>query len=292
LGILAGLLALSVATQAAPSRIHPEGSAGEVRIRIAKKRSAYDLALPDTPVRFRLHGPRRIRVLHRFLPGSGDLPESYSLLVLRNGVPAETLEAVVRLSTKARLEDGGPIGRLQRAILSIPAGPQEITLRPLGEAKVLVRILPGTGKKRAPKIRWVSFSPDSSQGPIILRGGDTETTYYRFGSDPVVLDVIGPLRMKIRSRIDFTQETGKRQTYRLLLALDGRPWKSFLLQSRPSHTVVYPDLPQITPGTKEDVEVEIPDGRHRLHISLGTSLSGTGSLRLLVPEEDLRRQSG
>jgi hypothetical protein len=65
--------------------------------------------------------------------------------------------------------------------------------------------------------------------------------------------------------------------------LDGAAWKSVPSKSRASHTATYPDLPEITPGIGQILDLEIPAGMHDVAFHLEGTTAGGAALRIRVP---------
>jgi hypothetical protein len=280
---------LTIDAPAASKRIKPTAHAGAVKVKIGKKTSGYHKATAEQPVEFRVKGPTKVRLLSRCLfttPPKDRI--TYRIHVEIDGVALPTAVENATVSSDARLADGKPIGTLERTILRIPDGDHKVRLFPEGEdPEVAVRLFLGTGKKS--KTTWVSFAPEDHAGSIRLHAGDTEYAYYRFNEEqPVQVTIVGPLRLKITTRLDFGSANGYTQSYIVHAMLDGELWKSFPLQSRASHTSTYPDFPDITPGRGQIIELEVPEGSHQIEIHLNGTTAAGAALRIRVPKQELK----
>lgn len=286
------VLALAVATPAQASRIKPVAHGGELTITVAGKPSGYHRASAAHPVEVVVKGPTSIRVLTRAVVSSGDVAGviTYRLRVETDGVAVQTRSVRAVTSTRAAGPGGLKVGTLEREIVRVPPGQHRIRIAPEGTSDELaVRVLKGTGKKQ--KTVWVSFAPESYESAVRLHAGDAEETYYRFSTaKPVGAVIRGPLRMKITSRIDFDTVNGTTQAYLLKVLLDGTEWKAFPLKARSSHTAIYPDLPDITPGMGQVVELQVPNGIHEVSFYLNGSTASGAALRLRVPKSTLGLQ--
>jgi hypothetical protein len=154
------------------------------------------------------------------------------------------------------------------------------------DVSVALRVLRMQAKPKPTK--WIPFAPESFQSAIRLQSRDTEFTYYRFDMrEPVAVTIQGPLRLKVLTRLDFGTERGYTQAYVVKVFLDGEPWKNFSLTSSASHTAVYPDLGEITPGVGRDFILAVPAGSHDVKIYLDCTTASAASLRIVVPEREL-----
>jgi len=283
LSIAATTTNLSAASSAL---LRPSGKPEILRLRVGGGLSTYFVATADRPLAFRVHGPVAIRLLSRLLyegePGTGPIP--YRVRLEIDGVELRTLAEAAGRSAQARIDGGGPVGALKKRIVQIPSGKHKLHVYPLDEEQsVAFRVLRGTGKPK--KINWISFAPETYERAVRLDARDLEYTYYRFGgAKPVSLSIIGPLHMKIMTRLDFGLERGYSQAYAVKTFLDGELHETTRLKSRPSYTSTYPELPEITPGVARDVFLDVPSGDHEIRFELDCTTAQNASLRLLIPE--------
>ncbi|MBN1824956.1 MAG: hypothetical protein JW958_01740 [Candidatus Eisenbacteria bacterium] len=285
IAVLLFCLAASAA-EGASSRIRPAGDPPQARVRIGGKWSLYHMATRNNPLEFKIHGGSPFRVISRCLFEGGEDPEGTVLYGIRleiDGVELHILDEEGSVDSGARLEGGGPVGTAEKRIVRIPPGTHTLRVAPVDPVRrVAIRLLQGDGVVR--KMAWVSYAPETYEQAIRLHTGDTETVYYRFSKEvPVTLFLNGPVRLKVRTRLDFGVERGYSQRYAIKVSIDGELLKSFPLKGRASHTSVYPGLPEITPGTGRDVEFVVPGGRHSVTIALDCTTGDAASLRILIP---------
>lgn len=274
----------------ASGRIDPLSKTDAVRVRVGGKLKTYHRATSNDPVEFRIRGPVQIRVLSRLL-FDGDPPRRefrYRLRMEIDGTELRTLRQKGSVSKRAFLASGGLVGSLEKSIVRIPHGTHTVRVFPEEEGvEVGLRLFHGDGKPST--VNWISFAPETYEKAVRLHTGDTETVYYRFSAEkPVTLFLRGPLRMKVRTRIDFGQEQGYYQKYVIKTMIDGEHYRNFSLKGRASHTSTYPDLPEITPGVGRDIEIQVPGGRHAVTISLDCTTAGSAALRILIPEKAVK----
>lgn len=284
---LIGLIFAVAATEgrAASKRIHPTNDAEKITLQVGRNSSTYHLATAERPFEFKIKGPTPIRVLSRLLyeGGASAGPTRYRVRLEIDGVELRTVGETTEPSGDSAF-DGEPVGEIRKRILTIPAGTHKVRVYPVEEnASIALRIFQGDGRTR--KLVWVSYAPESYERAIRLHARDSEYTYYRFSlGTPVTLSVNGPLRLRVMTRLDFGVERGYYQNYAIKCSLDGNLIRTHNLRSRPSHTSTYPDLPEITPGTGETIEIEVPKGIHQIGIALDCTTSETASLRIMIPK--------
>ncbi len=280
-------LFVPTAAGAASSRIHPLGEPAEARIRVGGSVSVYHCATLDEPLVFRVQGPTPVRLICRELldPEKAVSDESYQVRLEIDGVELRTITFTSGESRKARMAGTDqPVGALGKKIVRIPAGDHNLRILPREEeTSIAIRLFRGDGKPK--EIRWVAFAPESYIRPVRLHTRDSETTYYRFDDEvPAALHLIGPARLKVRTRVDFGHVRGYSQNYTVMTLMDGELFRTHTLKARASHTSIYPDFPRITPGTGRDITIEVPRGHHKVSFYLADTTAEAASLRILIPE--------
>ncbi len=284
IAVLAGLALDATVASGARSRPRPSKHDGTVRIIDGGKGYTFYRAEADSPVFYTLRGPATYRISARNLePGRG----VQRMAVEIDGQTTRIMTLSGR-SSKTATQPSGEVGRLARATIKLPAGRHKVALVPQSpEGAVAARIVEG---QTARKVQWIAFAPDGYERALRCLSGDAETTWYRTTpAKPVVTTVRGPLRMKVTSRLDFGASNGYTQSYVIRVALDGRPWKSYSLKSRSSHTCSYPELPELTPGGARDIMIEIPAGLHKVEMILDGTTSTGAALQIRVPKQEVGR---
>lgn len=283
------ILALPAAAQLV--RLDPDRHAGRRGILVGDSRKAtmYHRASQEQPAEFSVLGPAPLRVLARHYSPGPDL----STMRLRIEVQGEDDDVMViqldpKPSNSARRRDGTPVGVLRRGEIMIPAGLHTVRMFPENTTRsAIVRVF--KGKPSRSSVAWVPFAPHSYERALILHGPDSETTYYRFNKEtPVGVNVLGPLRLRVTTRLDFDEVAGLTQSYVVRALLDGEPWQVFPFSSRTSPNMVYPDLPEITPGMAREFMVSVPQGSHRLELYLASTTAAGATARIRVPARELR----
>lgn len=269
--------------------IKPSRHAGRVKVAIDGRKSTYYKATSESPVTLRVQGPIPLRVLHRFYAPSltSVTPARYSVRILVDGKLVKSDGATVKLVESAAVDGGGFGGRLGKVVAQIPGGEHTVTIAPTGEmSTVLLRVYAGTARKQ--KTKWMAFEPHTYTESVRLHNRENETIVYRFDqTKPAGVELIGPARLMVGTRIDFGLPDGYTQSYVVKVMKNDKPWKSFALKARSSHTATYPDRPGILPGVERSFELDVPRGTHRLTFHLeGTTAEGA-ALRLRVPEKVL-----
>ncbi len=291
-GIIAMAAAPAVEAKTTTKRIQATASAGPMKVRVGAKLSNYDLASRQHPVEIRVKGPSSLRVLSRYVfPGaSTPAATSYRIRAEIDGVELRTSVESFGISKSAATEAGGRIGTLETTTIRVPTGDHRVHIFPIEDgATVALRIFRGT--PASSKITWVSFQPEGYAEAARLQEKETESTVYRMTqTQPVTVTLRGPLRLRVSTRLDFDHTNGVTQSYVVPILLDGKPWKSFPLKSRSSHTAVYPDFPEIVPGQGKMIELAVPSGTHTISIGLEATTARGAAVKLRVPQRKITVQ--
>jgi hypothetical protein len=295
-GLLAGSAGMAqTAKRPVPAPVHksvvkrvlPKAHAGVVKLRVGTKTSSYHRTTQARPAEFAVQGPLRLQVLARNLLAAAEAAPIRLRLEV-DGKPVRTMQLKAVVSKKASLAEGGRVGALYRATVEIPAGAHKLRVVPVeASGMAAVRVLSGNAAPSR-KVKWVAFAPQIYERPLILRTGDQEETWYRFTPDkPAGLTIHGPLRLKISTRLDFDQHAGTSQSYVVRVMMDAKS-EGYSLKSRASQVGTYPDMGEIVPGMSQSFLVKVPAGIHQVTLHLdGTTASGA-TLRIRVPERELK----
>lgn len=283
-----GIASLAIAAKKS-AVIKPVPGSPAVRVRTGGKVRLYHSASAAKPLEYRIRGPRSIRILTRCGISSPSETKAtiYHIAVTVDGLPltSKTLSSMV--SSSAKGDAGVPLGALKKIVVRVPPGEHVIRIIPADPNPVLVRMLTGTGKTAPAKL--IPFEPERYVKAVRLMERDLETTVYRFTpSQPIGLTILGPLPLRVTTRLDFGSTNGVTQNYLLKVTMDGKPLKAFALKSAASHTATYPDLSEITPGRARSIDLNVPRGNHQIVITLDGTTAEGASMRIEIPQRESR----
>lgn len=269
-------------------RLLPKVHAGIVNLRINGKSSTYHRTTQARPAEFVVQGPARLEVGARLLLPADKSGSPVRLRLELDGKLEKTLRAKAAASKSASLVGApGRVGTRAHTVLMIPAGPHKLRIVPI-RASAIAALRVTVGAPAHGKTKWVRFEPQVYERPLILRSGDREETWYRFTTQkPAGLDVRGPLSLKISTRLDFDQNSGPSQAYVVKVLVDGVE-HGYSLKSRASQVAVYPEMPEIVPGSAGTFDIKLKSGPHKIVLRLdGTTATGA-TIRIRVPERELK----
>jgi hypothetical protein len=181
------------------------------------------------------------------------------------------------------------VGALYRVTLEVPVGAHKVRVVPEEASGIAaVRVFKGNAS-RGGKTKWIAFEPQVFERSLGLRTGDREETWYRFTAEkPAEVTIVhGPLRLKVSTRLDFDQHAGTSQSYVVRALIDGKS-ESYALKSRASQVGTYPEMGEIVPGMAQSFVLKVPAGTHRISLRLDGTTAAGATIRLLVPERELK----
>ncbi len=293
----------------------PASSDGRTQIMVESKTLSYHRATDETPVRFVVEGPTRVKVLTRLrVPTSVTGDMDYTVAVALDGAPHGvhefSSESAGPNATYLALEMFSP-GKLRRFYIDVPTGRHAFDLTAGSGTTVDMRIFEKAD--RVPK--RVSLAPRTYAGVETLLTRDNELTYYlATASEPVVLEVSGPTTIKVNARLIFDFEMVGEHGYMLGVrswsgsvgddprrgdgssAGAGRDGASgdettYRLESKASQTITCRDRGDVLPGALRTFELPVPEGRHTFVFRLAGGQARELALKFYIPRGDVTNGS-
>lgn len=256
---------------------------------------SYLLLDPAKPVEFQINGPRRIKLISRYLAGPGD-PErqAFTLTVKLDG--EELLRKTFHAGTNPGviLCDKGDAGvsSLRRIYLDIPKGSH--TVQVMGQS-------PGSGDLacrlfRQSKRKTTGTVPFAPEGYLELATlqfeSGNQSTYYRFEADsPLTFSVSGPTTLQLYTRLDFELGMLGSQKYTIEILRDGLIWRTFHYDVTRLSNAFYPDQLDLLPGTRKKLRITVPAGPHQFEVRCVRPESCGISAQIRIPRKDLQGRS-
>ncbi len=237
-------------------------------------------------------GPRRLNVTSRYIYADGDAERvPYTIIVLVDGeeVLRKALTAVPAAQAAA-CRDGKRVSKLRRAYVDLPDGRREVSVRAetAGGGTVAVRMFRQVRRQRE---SWVTFAPQGySQVRHLQFDSGNQSVYYHFkAGEPLQLSVIGPTTLRLSTRLDFEHTMNGSQPFTLQVCLDGEPWRTFHFDSIALTSAQYVERPDILPGTRKNMRIPVPKGRHTIEIHCLRPESCGVATMIHIPRRDVQR---
>ena len=265
--------------------------ADQGRICIAAQGQEFDYSLLDEerPAVVELRGPRRLKIVTRYLFGESDpSPQRYTLRVLLDGQ-----EILRRAYSSGTLEsvamcEGGDVAALRKTILNVPTGQHELQIFAStdGAGRIAGRFY---RESKTRKAKDVAFAPERFDGLYHLQfASGTQSTYYHFSEGaPLGFSVKGPTTLKVYSRLDFDHTMNGSQNYSLELLRDGESVGVYHYHASKLSAAAYVERPDILPGDRKLLRVPVPRGVHRYEIRCVRPEACGIAVQIRIPEADV-----
>lgn len=287
---LAFAVGLAGPAAAAWRGLRAESDRGKTCLRVQGRDFEYHLLERGEPVVLDLRGPRRVKLVSRYLFGGSDPDEqSYTLRVLMDG--REILKRTYRsgvLASVSLCEGDGDVAALRKSTLRVPTGSHELQVfaETAGDGRVAARFYRETKKAAA---KDVVFAPERYDGVYKLQfASGTQSTYYHFSADaPLVFELKGPTTLKVYSRLDFDHTMNGDQNYSLELLRDGVSVDVYHYHAAKLSAAAYVERPDILPGERKLLRIVVPRGIHRYEIRCVRPEACGIATQIRIPEADV-----
>jgi hypothetical protein len=296
--VLGGLLiALCLAEPAAAATswrtIGEVVSAGTVRVTGMGAPFTYHRLDEELPAIFTLRGPRRLKVVSRYLFAPEDpSPSEFTLVVRLDGAEVLRKRFTARVREELALagDAGAAVSSLERAYVDVGTGRHEIQVlaETPGAGRVAARFF---RESRKPQTNYVAFAPEEYGEVLSLQfASGTQSTYYNLdNAHPLGFTVQGPTMLKIYTRLDFDHTMSGSQSYALEVLRDGESWKSFHYQTEKISSAAYVGRPEVLPGGRKLMRIPVPKGLHRFEIRCLRPATCGVATQIRIPAADLVR---
>lgn len=296
------LIALATASLALPQTLSAQTAswvsvkdlkgASSLCLEVSGNQVNYTVLGPGDAAHATVQGPRRLKLIYRYLfaPQDGDrvpftvFVEIDGREVLRKRFTGLPHEQVALCGGDQR------VGQLRRAYVDLPAGRHEITLRAESEGggKVAARLFRQVRRQRE---SWVTFAPESYGELRHLQfDSGNQSVYYQFtAKQPLRLAIIGPTSLRLSTRLDFDHTMNGTQQYSLRVMLDGEHWRTFHFDCIALTSANYVERPDILPGVRKNLRVQIPAGRHTVEVFCLRPDNCSVAAMVHIPKRDVQR---
>ncbi len=239
---------------------------------------------------FRVTGPRRIKLITRYIFAAGDSSEiSYEVYLNRNGKEVIRRSFTVTAKSNATTcSSDAPVAGLKRMYIDLPRGTHDIlvTASSQGSGHIAGRLFQ---EKKIRKAKSVPFAPDSFLELATLQfDSGSHSTYYRFDSEnPIAFTLAGPTSLKVYTRLDFDMKMNGSQAYAVAVYRDGTLWKSFHYNAKKLGTARYMERSDLLPGSRKTLRISVPSGSHQYEIRCIRPEACGLTAQIRIPKSDL-----
>jgi hypothetical protein len=262
-----------------------------VDVTISGKNHNYYVLQPGTKVVVEVKGPSKLRIISRAVfDGAGDTV-TYTFAGQRKGTRKTTAyKHTTHAAEKVEIAGmtGKHVGLNRIKVVDVPRGNQvyTFTLPKSATTDVLLHFtLDANEFTRGTSV--VALTPAEYTTAVDLVSREEMTPYYRIGTGhQVVLKLVGPVTLKVLSRIEFDANMNGKQKWKVRVTEDGKTKGTYSLASRKSELATYRETSALVPSRAETFFVEVPAGEHRYEFTLPEN-HRTVLLRFLLPKNEL-----
>lgn len=225
----------------------------------------YALLSKGSPVTLTVNGPAWVRVYTRipYYPNEKGA-KSYKLILSENDDQERFINLETERSSVAKL-DGLRLGKWRSFYINAPEGRSiyRITLWRSPNDTVLVRVA-----NEAPS-KWQDRIPMSYQSRLELVEDEVIINYYEATQlQPVVLEIDGPRKIKVLTRLHFATATEGEQLYGVTVKEQGKTIKNVTFRTERSQTTTYRNRSDLVPGAVHSFFLSVKKGKHRLEFQV------------------------
>ena len=240
-------------------------------LKISDKRRVYTVLSEDSLV-YEIYGPARLELIARY-PSNKKTKKSqkFSYLLLID------VEDPITINHRYKIQKS--IRSIQHPnhyytysgnyFLNISEGNHRIILKPLenNDYPVLVRFLKKDFErpnKNRSELKPMVFQTNHK---VIVDG--KPVSYYELRKNrPLQLDLNGPKKLRILSRLIFDEYMGSNDSYRIRVKNGKKILGTFILSSERSSTSYIEDIKDKVPGKWRTCEIDIPHGNQLITVSV------------------------
>lgn len=239
-----------------------------------------------------LSGPRRLKFVSRYLFADDDGDRvPYTVVVAVDGIEVLRKRHTARaLRSYQRCHGEGRVGSLRRGYVELPVGQHDVTLSVIadGGGEVGIRLYRQVKRTRE---RWMAIAPETYDGMRHLEfESGARSAYYHFdAATPMLLNLEGPTTLRVRPRLDFDHTMNGSQTYALDVLIDDQLWRTFHFDTTRLTSAIYLERPDILPGDRQEFQVPVPKGNHRIEVRCVRPEACGVAVMLHIPKRDLER---
>ncbi len=271
--------------------VNPSG-AEPVEIKGKKSFSKYYPLQKSTPVSIKVVGPGSLRVYARTEMAPGIKEAIYGIAVVRDGKKHYLISRTAKKSSLVISGKNTPLGEQKSVTFKVPKGTHEfqLTLPEDSKNNGYVRFAfaeKPTPKKPVEEVKYVPFLPRKFNEEVRIVVKEEEYIYYRAdNSSKVELEVIGPAKLKIVSRLEFNQSMQGEKSYRLQISNGDEIVQTKPLKGKISATASYRKPSTQMLGRGDSSFLTVPAGKQRYSITTPDK-GGSVLLRFYLPEKAL-----
>ncbi len=288
--LAAGLPSFAAADAAASgySAVVPEGEKA-VMLSISGNQVPYYQLSKSGELKIKVEGPADLKVFSRLsYPAGANGAQKYTLEISDNGKPLRTQSSAAERSQGVFPELGVAAGMSRKLTLHIPRGSHTLgfRLKETSAPGVFLRVL---YHSRAATAKLSLLTPLAYSRVVTASVNESLIAYFVATKDrEVKLRVIGPLTLRVESRLNYDSRMIGDQKYGIVMTENGKTVRTVPLLAQRSTAVTYKDWADVVPGKLKTFTFNVPAGEHTYSFLLEQGIPQSVSLRFQIPEASTR----
>ncbi len=250
---------------------------------VIKRDREYYLLTRKGPVEITVDGPTSLKV-HTCLQWREEMEpiQTYKLIVQEDGYREKVVSKTTVKSASALSPPDQRWGESRYFLLQVPQG-EHVYRFSLWEAAADTV---GLRFAFAEPKDWLSLVPARHGGVLEAVEGEKEETYYLATPErSVILEITGPERLKVVSRLNYDPTVTGVQGYTIVVEEKGVELEKKAFRTYKSEVAEYSERGDLIPSKADRLYLDVPKGEHTLDFRLVGTLARSVSLQFLIQEE-------
>ena len=265
----------------------PEGAPAAL-LSVGGKEIQYFQLTRSGEIKLIVDGPAELTILSRLgYPTGASGSQTYTLEIAENGKVFTTHTSTTEKSDGLFKDTTIAAGKSRKWTVTVPRGRHgfQFLLQGTSAAPVFLRFL---ANSQAGSVSWVSVTPLSYTRVATAMVKEKPVLYFVATTQGEVrLRVVGPLQLRISSRLSFDARMTGEQNYAVLVLEKAKNIVTEPLSTPKSAGVVYTDWKEMVPGESQIFTMEVPSGEHTYSFLLGKGIAQSVALRFFIPKDKL-----
>jgi hypothetical protein len=243
---------------------------------VTTKTQEYLLLTRTEPLALTVKGPTSLRVYTRILlPSRATGGHLYKLILAESPTEERIISFETTLSTITTDSHGTPVSKWRSFYIDVPEGESNYTLTHWSSPKdtILVRFAYESPQP------W-TIVPATEYRSLLetIEDGVTKRYYELQKNERVVIQIAGPARIRIITRLSYDETLFGEQSF-TLIARDNGNETTFPIKCDKSDDLTYQNRSDIVPSTSRSVYLSLDQGIHTVEFEISGTLARSIALR-------------
>jgi hypothetical protein len=209
------------------------------------------------------------------LPSRTNNEHLYKLILAENPMAERIVSFETSLSTITRDSRGTPVSKWRSFYIDVPEGENTYTITHWASPKDTI-LLRFTYESPQP---WTIINATEYRPTLeAIEGGTTKRYYELLKGDIVVIQVPGPTRIRITTRLNYDETLFGEQSFTLMVNDNGNE-TTFPIKCNRSDALTYENRSDIVPSKSRSVYLSLEKGMHTIEFTATGTLAKSVAIR-------------